>query len=156
MLSLSPMSLHTDIRGAIKDALKAKEEVRLRVLRSLSTAFTNELVAAKRKPDEELEDDAVLAVITREAKKRKDSIEQFTKGDRKDLADIEAEELVVIEEFLPEMMSEEEIRKIAEAKKEELGVTDKSGMGQLMGAIMKETKGKADGADVKKVVDSLL
>jgi len=137
-------------------ALKERDDVRLRVLRGLMAAFTNELVALKRKPTEMLSDEEALAVIKRAAKQREDSIEQYTKGGRTDLADTEAEELTVLKEYLPEMMSQEAIEPIAKAKMDELGVSDKSGMGKLVGGIMAELKGKADGSDVKAVVEKLL
>lgn len=147
--------LHDTIRRSITEAMKAKDTLRLEVLRGIQAAFTNELVASKRTPHDVLSDEEALAVITRLAKQRKDSIEQYTKGSRQDLADAEQAELEVLQTFLPEMLSVDEIRDIAEAKKEALGVTDKSKMGQLMGALMGELKGKADGGDVKKVVESL-
>jgi hypothetical protein len=150
------MSLHTDIKASLPDAMKAKEPVKLSVIRGLITAFTNELVAQRRKPDEELLDEEALAVITRAAKQRKDSIEQFRKGEREDLAEKEETELEILETYLPKMMGREEIQKIAEAKKMELDIDDPAKKGLLMGAVMKELKGKADGADVKKVVDDLL
>ncbi|MBI4086599.1 GatB/YqeY domain-containing protein [Candidatus Kaiserbacteria bacterium] len=149
------MPLHTDIKEQLKNAMKAKDEVRLRTIRNMLTAFTNELVATSRKPQDELADLEVVNVIRRLAKQRKDSIEQFLKGNRKDLATVESEELVVLESYLPRMMSQEDVEPIARAKKDELGVTDKSNMGQLMGAVMKELAGKADGADVKAVVEKL-
>jgi uncharacterized protein YqeY len=149
------MALHTDLKESLKDALRAKEEVRLRTIRSLLTAFTNELVASGKTPQDTLDDEAVLAVIKRLAKQRKDSIQQFEQGGREDLAATEREELAVLDTYLPQMMSTEEIRPVAEVKKEALGVTDKSGMGKLVGAVMQELKGKADGADVKEVVESL-
>ena len=96
-----------------------------------------------------------LAVIRRGVKQRKDAIEQFTKGGRPELADNEKTECAILETYLPQMMSRDEIRTIAETKKAELNITDKSKVGQLTGAIMKELKGKADGADVKAVVDEL-
>lgn len=136
-------------------AMKAKDEVRLRTLRSLSTAMTNEVVAKKRKPDEFLTDDEALAVVKRAASQRKDSIDQFTKGGRPELAEPEIAELAVIESFLPEQMPREEIEAIAKAKIAELGA-DKSKMGMLMGAVMKETKGRADGTVVKEVIEGLL
>ena len=144
-----------DIRSKMVAAMKAREEIKLRVLRGLITAFTNELVSQKRKPDEKLDDEAAMAVIKRAVKQRQDSIEQFEKGDRSDLAEIEKEELEVLSVYLPEMMGKEEILKVAEAKKQELGVEDKAKMGVLMGAVMSELKGKADGKDVKEVVDNL-
>ena len=147
--------LHTEIKEKIKEALKAKNEVELSVLRGLSTAFTNELVAKGKMPSDVLSDDEVLSVIKKQAKQRKDSIEQFKAGGRDELAESEQKELEILSAYLPEEMGKEEVEKIAKAKKEELGVEDKSKMGILMGAIIKETKGKADGSVVKEVVDSL-
>jgi uncharacterized protein YqeY len=132
-----------------------KDAVRLSVVRGLVAAFTNELVAKGRKPTGELSDDEALAVIRRGVKQRKDSIEQFEKGGRKDLVDAEKSELAVLETYLPQMMSRDEIRKIAEVKKAELGLTDKAKLGQFVGFLMKELKGKADGADVKAVAEEL-
>lgn len=134
----------------------AKEVLRLSVVRSLVAAFTNELVATNRKPQEELSDEQVLGVIRRAVKQRKDSIEQFTVGGRTDLADTESAELLILEKYLPQTMSRDEIRKIALAKKNELGITDKSKLGQFIGSLMKELKAKADGADVKAVAEELL
>lgn len=150
------MSLQTDIKGLIKEAMKTKDEVRLGVIKGLSAAFVNELVAKGKTPQDELDDESALEVIKRAAKQRKEAIEQFEGAGRNDLADKEKAELAILEEFLPDMMDRDEIKKIAEAKAAELGVTDKSGIGQLMGALMGELKGKADGADVKAVIDEIL
>ncbi|MGB8816112.1 MAG: GatB/YqeY domain-containing protein [Minisyncoccia bacterium] len=147
--------IHNEIKEKVKEAMLAKEQTRLVVLRNILSAFMNELVAKKRKPQEELSDDDAMAVIRRLTKQRKDSIEQFTKGGRMDLVESEQSELKVLEAFLPQMMSKDDIRKIAEAKKAELGITDKSKSGMLMSGIMKDLKGKADGNDVKEVVESL-
>jgi hypothetical protein len=149
------MSIQTQIREEIKKAMLAKEALRLETMRGILSAFTNELVATKRTPQDPLPDEDALKVLKRASNQRKDSIEQFEKGGRKDLADKERAELAIIETFLPKMMSKDEIRKIAEAKKNELGVVDKTKIGIFMGAVMKEIKGRADGADVKEVVESL-
>ncbi len=149
------MTLHQTIKEGIKEAMKSKDAIRLSVLRGLLSAFTNELVAKGQKPQEELGDEGAIAVIKRAIKQRKDSIEQFTAGGRKDLADSEESELVILQTFVPVTMSKEEILKIAIAKKEEMGFTDKSKLGVFVGVVMKELKGKADGADVKEVVDGL-
>ena len=149
------MALHEDIKASLKEAMKGKEEVKLRVIRGLLTAFMNELVATDRTPQDMLNDEEALAVIKRSAKQRKESITQYEAAGRDDLAGPEREELVVLESYLPQMMSQEEIRPIAEAKKAELGVTDKSKMGMLIGAVMKEVGGNADGGDVKAVIESL-
>ena len=149
------MTLHEEIKSSLKDAMKAKDEVRLRTLRSMITAFTNELVATGRTPQDWLKDEETLSVIKRLSKQRKESITQFEGARRDELAAPEKEELAVLETFLPQMMSAEEIRPIAEAKKAELGIEDKSKMGMLVGAVMKELNGKADGGDVKNVIEGL-
>lgn len=149
------MGLHEDIRNSLKDALKAKDAVRLRTVRSILTAFTNELVATGKTPQDIITDDAGLGVIKRLAKQRKDSIEQYEAASRNDLSEPEREELAVLEGYLPSMMTQEAILPVAVAKKAELGVDDKAKMGILVGAIMKELGGKADGADVKAVVEGL-
>lgn len=143
------------IREEMVMAMKARDEVRLRVLRGLISNFTNELVAQKRKPADELSDDDALAVVKRAVKQRLDSIEQFEKGGRQDLADNEKTELEILNVYLPETMNKDDILKVAEAKKAELGITDKAKMGILMGAVMKELGGKADGKDVKEVIERL-
>ncbi len=149
------MSLQTTIKGQIKEAMLAKDQLKLSVVRGLVAAFTNELVAKGRKPQEELSDEDVLSVIRRAVKQRKDSIEQFTSGGRSELAEAENAELKILETYLPQMMSREDIKKVAEAKKVELGITDKAKLGQFVGMLMKELKGKADGGDVKAVAESL-
>ncbi len=149
------MSLHENIKEGIKSAMKAKDETRLLVMRGVSTAFTNELVSTKRKPTDMLTDEEAIAVITRLSKQRKESIDQFNKGGRPELAETEAKELAILQEFLPMMMPMEEVQKLAEAKKAELAITDPSKKGMLMAALMKDLKGKADGGDVKAAVDSL-
>jgi uncharacterized protein YqeY len=149
------MSIQQDMRAGIKDAMIAKDAVRLTVLRGLITSFTNELVAKGKTPQAELTDEEATAVIKRAVKQRKDSVDQFTKGNRLDLVASEEAELKILETFLPQTMSKEDIKKIAQAKKAELGVTDKAGMGKFMGALMKELKGQADGNDVKEVVEGL-
>lgn len=149
------MTLQETIKGSLKEAMMAKDSVKMTVIRGLMSGFTNELVALGRTPQDALTDDEVLAVIRRGVKQRKDAIEQFVAGGREDLADSEKAELALLEVYLPAMMPREEIQKIAEAKKAELGIDDKSKSGMLMSTLMKELKGKADGADVKAVVEGL-
>jgi len=151
------MTIQDTIKANLKDEMRAKNETALLTLRGLLTAFTNELVATKKKPDEALPDEDALNVIRRAVKQRKDAIEQFEKGGRTDLADNEKKELVILETYLPKMMSEAEVRTAVEKKIVEMGGTaDKSKLGQIVGMLMKELKGKADGAMVKKVVGGLL
>lgn len=149
------MSLQNQIREQLKEAMKAKDRVKVLVFKGILSAFTNELIAQKKKPSEEISDTDALNVIKRAVKQRKDSIEQFEKGGRADLAESEKKELAVLGDYLPETMNKEEILKIAQAKKEEMGIDDKAKVGMLMGSLMKELKDKADGGDVKEVVESL-
>src|SRR3989344_1422 len=149
------MSYEEKIKADLIEAMKAKETLRVNTLRGLIAGFTNELVAKGKKPNETTPDDIALPVLKRLANQRKDSIEQFTKGGRTDLADIEKKELEIIFSYLPAQMSQDEIRKVAEAKKAELGIADKSKAGVLTGAVMKELKGRADGGEVKISVDCL-
>ncbi|MFA7191919.1 MAG: GatB/YqeY domain-containing protein [Candidatus Paceibacterota bacterium] len=147
--------LHEEIKGEIKNAMMAKDAVKLNVMRGLVTAFMNEVVAKGKTPQDFLSDEEALAVITRTAKQRKDAIEQFSAGGREDLADEDRAQLAVLEKYLPTLMGEDEVSKIAIAKKEELGITDPTKKGMLMSALMKDLKGKADGTVVKNVVDRL-
>ena len=149
------MSLHDQLRESLKSAMKAKDAVTLTTVRSIMTACTNELVATGRTPQDQLDDVGILAVIKRLAKQRKESIVQYEAAGRMELAEPEKLELAVLEAYLPTLMTREQIKPIAEAKKAELGVTDKTKLGILVGAVMKELAGQADGGDVKAVVESL-
>lgn len=137
--------------------MKAKDAVRLSVLRGLSAAFTNEVVAKKRKPDEELPDDEALAVISKEARKRRDSIEQFEKGGRRDLAESEKAELQILETYLPAQMSYEDVLAYVKQKKEDPTTPEatRGDKNRFIGFVMKDLKGKADGQVVKRAIDSL-
>ncbi len=148
------MSLHLSLRDSLKEAMKSKDQVKLRTVRSIMTACTNELVATGKTPQDQLDDAGALSVIKRLAKQRKESIVQYEAAGRQDLADPEKEELIVLESYLPTLMTQDQIRPIVEAKKAELGISDKSKMGMLVGAVMKELAGKADGTDVKAVVEA--
>ncbi len=150
------MSIHESLKASIPDAMRAKDEVKLRTLRSLVTAMTNEVVAKKRMPNEFLVDEDALAVLKRACNQRKDSIEQFEKAGRNELAEPEKLELAIIEAYMPKMMERSEIETIVKAKMAEMGISSKADAGKFTGAVMKDLKGKADGQDVKAVVDSLL
>jgi len=148
------MSLHQDIKKQMIEALKAKDTLRLNVIRGLLSAFTNEAVSKKRKPDEALSDEEALVVISRAVKQRKDSIEQFEKGGRPELAEVEKSELAILGTYLPTQMSQEEVVVFIKKKQVELNM-DKSKKGQFMGIIMKDLNGQADGSMVKEIIDSL-
>ncbi|MEK7063005.1 MAG: GatB/YqeY domain-containing protein [Patescibacteria group bacterium] len=148
--------MYEKIQNQIRDAMRAKDAVRLITLRSMLATFVNELISKGRKPSEELEEKDMIVVIRRLVKQRNDSIEQFQKGGREDLVLNERAELAILNEFLPSQMSEEQIRAIVLKKKKEMDITDKAKIGVLVGAVIKETKGEADGSVVKKIVEEIL
>jgi hypothetical protein len=147
------VSLFQQIQDEAKKAMIARDTLKLNTLKSVKAVFLNELINKPGKT--ELGDEEALSVIKRLVKQRKDSIEQFKAGGREDLVKTEEDELKILEVYLPQMMSREEILKIAKKKKVELGISDKAKSGMLMSGLMKDLKGKADGSDVKSVVDQL-
>ncbi len=152
--------LHKTIKDQIKDALRAKDTIRLDTLRGLNALFQNEIIkGAVPAGTEFLPDDKALALIKRSASQRKDSIDQFTKGGREDLAQKEKAELVILESYLPSLMPPAEVKLIVRQRIEKLkieGMFDPKAAGKITGMIMKELAGKADGADVKAAVDELI
>src|SRR3989344_5805660 len=144
-----------ELKEQMKAAMKARETVKLSVVRGLLSAMTNEAVTKGKGPDGVLTEDEVLSVITRAAKRRKGSIQQFEAGGRPELAVGEKEELAIIQAMLPAQMSQDEIVAAATAKAQALGISDKSKANQLMGMLMKDLKGRADGTAVKAVVDGM-
>jgi len=149
------MLLHEQIKANIKEAMKSRDKVRLEVMRSLSAAFTNELVAKGRTPQGSLTDEEALNVIRKSSKQHKDSIEQFTKGGREELAKKEKLELAIIEEFLPKLMSKNEVELFVRSKYNDFELKDPTKKGMFMSVVMKDLKGKADGLIVKEIVDGL-
>jgi uncharacterized protein YqeY len=162
------MSLKEKIQADTKKAMQAKDQLKVSVLRMLMAAVFNkekEKRAKLSKSGEDLEkldklskltDEETTEVISSEAKKRKDSIEQYEKGNRQDLADQEKKELKILVSYLPEQMSEEEIRKLVKAKIKELGASGPKDIGKVMGALMTQLKGKAEGNVVNKIVQEEL
>ena len=147
--------IHQEIKNSLKEAMKAKDTVRLSVIRDLMTAFVNELVSTSKTPQDLLDDDKALQVIKRKAKQRRESITQFEAGGRPELAGQEKAELEILETMLPEQMSAEEITKIVEEQKNITGAINKSDLGKLMGSVMNAIKSSnkdADGKMVQKVV----
>ncbi len=146
------MAIKDQIMADLKKAMKNKEKDRLRVLRSLKSKLLEREISERKDGEASLSDEQAIEVLMKAAKQRKESIEQFEKGDRTDLAESEKEELELIESYLPEMLSEDEVRDIAREKIDEVGAQDMSDMGQVMGALMQELKGKAEGSVVSKIV----
>jgi len=146
------MAIKDQIMADLKEAMKNKEKDRLRVLRSLKSKLLEREISERKEGEASLSDEQSIEVLMKAAKQRKESIEQFEKGDRADLAESEKKELQLIESYLPEMLSEDEVHDVAREKIDELGAEDMSDMGQVMGALMQELKGKAEGSIVSKVV----
>ncbi len=136
----------------LKTAMKEKEQDRLRVLRSLKAKLLEKEISERKGGEATLSDEQTIEVLMKAAKQRKESIEQFTEGGRTDLVESEEKELDIIESYLPRMLSEEEVRDIAQQKIDELGAETMADMGQVMGVLMQELKGKAEGSVVSKVV----
>ena len=146
------MSIKEQIFSDLKEAMKAKEQDKLRVLRSLKAKLMEKEIAERQGGEAELTDEQALQVLTKAAKQRKESIAQFTDGGREDLVANEEMELEIIEAYLPEMMGEDEVRKIVQQKISAMGATGPQDMGKVMGPIMGQLKGKADGSIVSRIV----
>lgn len=146
------MSIKENILNDLKASMKAKEADRLRVLRSLKAKILEKEISERSGGEGEISDEQVTEVLMKAAKQRKESIEQFEKGDRKDLAEKEKAELEIIESYLPDMMSEEEVRQAAREQIEKMGASSMADMGKVMGVLMGQLKGKTEGSVVSKVV----
>lgn len=146
------MSLLETLRKDMFSATKDGDTDRSDILKMVIAACKNYSIEIGK----ELEDSEIEKVLRREEKKVKDSIDQFTKMQREDLVEKEQRQLAVIQSYLPTLMSEEEVLAVVKAKMSELSISGKHDMGRLMGSVMKELNGKADGMLVKNVVESLL
>lgn len=140
------------ISNDIVAAMKEKDKVTLETLRMVKGAIQMEEIKVKK----ELTDDDIAIVISKQIKTRKESIEEFKKGNREDLVSKTEEEIKVLEKYMPEQLSEEEIRKIVDKVVEELGAKLPSDMGKVMGKITPLVKGKADMGLVSKLVKDKL
>ncbi len=142
------MGMLGKIEEDLRESIKAKDEVKVRTLRMVKA----DIMVEKTRGTAELSEDKVLEIVIRASKKRKEAFEEFTKAGRGDLAEKEAQELHVIESYLPKQMSEDEVTAAIDAKMKEMGEIFKKDFGKIMGVIMKELKGQADGALVKKII----
>lgn len=148
------MSLKTKIEGEIKQAMLAKNKERLTALRSIKSLIL--LAETEKGAKLELTEDAEIALLTKAAKQRKDSLAIYETQNRADLAAVEKLELEVIEEFLPKQLSEEEITNIVKEIIATTGATSIKEMGKVMGAASKQLAGKADNKLVADIIKSLL
>ena len=152
------MTLHQTIKKQIIDALRAKDTIRLDTLRSLIALFQSEMMSGNIS-GEFIPDDKAMTLIKRSVKQHRDSIEQFEKGGRDDLVSKEKSELKILESFMPSQMSYEEVKIVVRTRIDALksqGNFDPKATGKMVGMLIKELAGKADGMMVKKAVDELI
>lgn len=140
------------ITQKISEAMKARDEIRLSTLRLLSSALNYEFIAKQHKLSEEEE----LVVVAKEAKKRKDAIEAYEKAGAKDRAEKEQKELLILEEYLPEQMSDAELIGLVDEAISETGAKAITDMGRVMAAVMSKVQGRADGGRVSTQVKEKL
>lgn len=152
IMRISAMTMTTRVEKDFIAAYKAKDEVRVAVLRLLKSAFKNRQVELMHP----LSDDEALDVIQKQSKQRRDSIEQYTAAGRKDLADREAAELEILSSYLPEPLTPEELGAAIEAAIAETGVSSMAGMGKVMSAVLAACKGRVDGKTASAAVRARL
>lgn len=145
------MSLKDRLNSDFKDALKNRESIRKDVINMVRAAIKQYEVDNRK----ELDDNGVLDVIAKQIKMRKDALSDFEKGNRADLVEQYQSEIDVLMGYMPEQLTEDEIRKIVMDVAQRIGVQDKKDFGKLMGAVMPEVKGRADGSIVRNIVDSI-
>ena len=147
------MIIEEKIDNEYKTALKAKDAIKVSTLRMLKAEINN-VKLNQSKP--ELKEVDIIKIVHRQIKQHKDSIEQFEKGNRTDLAEKEKKELAILSDYMPEQLSEEELRKIITETIKELEATTKKDMGKVIKAVMGKAKGKADGKAVSQIVSQML
>ena len=150
------MSLKEKIDLDLKNSMKSGDKTRLNAIRSIRATLLEKEVSIRVAGKGALSEEQEIEVLVSLAKKRRDAIEQFTAGNRPDLAATELAELTVIEEYLPEPVSDEEVRAAIEEIVAKTGATSMKDIGKVMGLAMKALKGKADGTKVQEIVKSLL
>lgn len=146
------MTVLAQLNDDMKTAMKAKDKESLQVIRMLKAALQNEQIKAGH----ELTADEELTVLSREMKQRRDSLAEFEKADRGDLAEKLKSEIVIVEKYLPAQLTEDEIRQIVSDAIQQTGATSAKEFGKVMGAVMPKVKGKADGNQVNAIVKELL
>jgi uncharacterized protein YqeY len=146
------MSLLETIKEDMLQAIKSGKKETSQTLKMAIAAIKNAQIEAK----EELKDSDIEKILRKETKKIEDSIEQYSKMEREDLVEKEKKDLELLKQYLPELMSVKDITKVVEEKIEQLEATNIGDMGKVMGSVMKELEGKADGKTVKEIVQSKL
>ncbi|WP_353855191.1 GatB/YqeY domain-containing protein [Bacillus sp. Bos-x628] len=147
------MSLLEQLNSDMKLFMKNREKDKLVVIRMVKASLQNEAIKLKK---DSLTSDEELTVLSREIKQRKDSLHEFSKANRLDLVDKVQKEIDILDVYLPEQLSEEELQTIVKETIAETGASSKADMGKVMSAIMPKVKGKADGAVVNRLVSEQL
>ena len=146
------MSLKDKILDDLKAAMKAKQADKTMLLRSLKSKILEKEISERKGGESTLSDEQIVEVLMKAAIQRKESIEQFEQGGRADLAEKEKKELELIEQYLPEMMNDDEVREAVVNQIDQMGATSMADMGKVMGALMGKLKGKAEGAVISRIV----
>ncbi|MDQ8685389.1 GatB/YqeY domain-containing protein [Enterococcus sp. FR211] len=146
------MSLLSRLNDDMKTAMKAKDKESLQVIRMIKSSIQNELI----KEGHDLTEEEELTVLSREMKQRRDSLHEFEEAGRDDLAEKVKSEIVIVEKYMPEQLSDEEIRQLVQEAITQTGASSMKEFGKVMGAIMPKVKGKADGNQVNAIVKELL
>jgi hypothetical protein len=150
------MSLKDRISEEIKTAMKAKDKIRLETVRSIKKVILEKEVSLRPQGQETLTESQEIEVLAQLAKQRRDSIEQYRQAGRDDLAETEAQELAIIEEYLPGQLSDEEVGAIVDQVIASVGATSAKDMGKVMGPVMQQLKGRADGQKIQAMVKEKL
>ena len=150
------MSLKDRISEEIKLAMKAKDKVRLETVRSIKKVILEKESTLRAQGQETLSESQELEVLTQLAKQRRDSVEQYRKAGREDLAEQESQELAILEEYLPKQLSDQEVAAIIDEVIAAVGATSAKDMGKVMGAVMQQLKGRADGQKIQAIVKEKL
>ncbi|WP_249871057.1 GatB/YqeY domain-containing protein [Oceanobacillus saliphilus] len=147
------MTLLDRLNQDMKQAMKNKDKEALSVIRMVKASIQNELIKLGK---DTLSEDEDLTILSREVKQRKDSLQEFKAAGREDLVEKLENELVIVQRYLPEQLSEDELSIIIQSTIQEVNATSIKDMGKVMGALMPKVKGKADGSQIKKAVQQQL
>ena len=147
------MSLREQLMADMKEAMKARDEVKLSTVRMIQSAIKYKETEDRSKP---VDDQVVVGLLKTMVKQRKDSIDQFTKGGRQDLADKETAELAVIESYMPKQLSREEMEKMVDSAIQSSGAKSAKDMGLVMKAVLAQAAGRADGKVVQELIKAKL
>lgn len=150
------MNLKDRISEDIKTAMKAKDKIRLETVRSIKKVILEKESSVRPSGQDSLTESQEIEVLAQQAKQRRDSIAQYRQAGRDDLADKEAQELAIIEEYLPRQLSDDEVSAIVDEAIAQVGATSAKDMGKVMGPVMQQLKGRAEGQKIQAIVKAKL